>query len=172
MKNIPLTNFQLISYFLPGFVIVFCLFLALEPISNFSDIVDCMKDLNIGFLIASLIISFVFGVSIDAIRNGFIEARIIDCIERKIHPNNKMDWSFYYKGSKEDVGLLYARYFTYYCFDGNMILALLISLAILFKYSVLVNCWLAVGTIIVCVFLFCDAHSLRKDMVNVTHYSK
>ncbi|HTC01135.1 MAG TPA: hypothetical protein VK705_10675 [Ferruginibacter sp.] len=170
MKDIPLTNYQLIAFFIPGQLFVFSYFIACENIKNIGSLVSCLQSVNIGFLLVSVAMSFLVGLVFDAIRNGCIEKCFDKCEKNK---SKKMNWDFFYTGKKDDVGVFYGRYFTYYCFDFNLILSLISSLILIdgyssleYKYAITVTVILSIG------FLIRDGISLRNDMIDVTNYKK
>lgn len=169
MKDIPLTNHQWISFFLPGQLFVFSFFITYRQVNSIDTLLYSLKSLNIAFLIVSIIFSFIMGLIIDAIRNVFIEGVIFRIIEENKLKENRFNWDFFYLGEREEVGVFYARYYTYYCFDFNFILSLILSL-ITFYFSFL-NCKFSL-TIIVLVsafFLWRDAVILRRDMIKATN---
>lgn len=170
MKEIPLTNYQLLAYFAPGFIVVFCFFICNEPICDWDSLKLAFTDLSIGLLIGALISAFIVGLILDGLRNSAVEC-LLDLKDRKKAPGNKVKWSFFYEGRKEDVALLYARYFTYYCFDFNVILALIVSVTILDIYSQLPEKWLlTIFFIVPALWLLWDGISLRKDIAAATNH--
>lgn len=176
MDKIPLTNFQLIAYFVPGFVSVVGCFVAFEHISSFCCLIECLKGLNVAFLVLSLIASFIIGLIFDAVRNGILD-NFIDCMisRRWLRflrlQRIKIDWSYFYKGEKEEVGTFYARYFTYYCFDLNLLISLGASVAILVGCKVFSRA--SIQSLIIyttMATLLIDAISLRRDMAKATGF--
>ena len=170
MKDIQLTNYQLISYYLPGQLFVFCFFITYQQVNSIDKLITSLKDLNIAFGVVSIIFSFLIGLIFDAIRNGFIE-KIFKLIEKKKPKTDKINWDFFYTGDIKDVGVFYGRYFTYYCFDFNLIISLFISIIMLdscgsLKYK-LIFTLVSIGSII---SLLSDGLVLRSDMAKATNY--
>lgn len=171
MKEIPLTNYQLISYFAPGFILVLCFFICNDPIKDWPTLKIALKEISISLTAIALFCSFIVGLIIDGFRNGCIEW-LLDYRERNRPAKDKINWAFFYQGRKEDVALFYARYFTYYCFDINVVLALGLSVVMLDIYSllphkVLVSSFFAVGALM----LLRDGLSLRIDMAQATNFT-
>ena len=171
MKEIPLTNYQLLAYFAPGFIVVLCFFICNEPIKNWPTLKLALKEISISLIATALICSFIFGLIIDGLRNGCVEW-LLDYNERRKPKKDKINWAFFYQGKKEDVALFYARYFTYYCFDINVVLALCLSVGLLDVYShlphkVLLTALFGAGVLL----LLRDGLSLRIDMAEATNFA-
>jgi hypothetical protein len=171
MKEIPLTNYQLLSYFAPGFIVVLCFFICNEPIIDWFTLKLALKDLSLALIASALFCSFIVGLLLDGIRNGILE-NLFNFLERKKDESEKINWSFFYKGRKEDVALLYARYFIYYCFDFNAIFALFFSCLLLDIYSqlphkVLISFIFGIAILA----LWIDGLSLRGDLAEATNYA-
>jgi len=170
MKEIPLTNYQLLAYFAPGFVVVFCFFMSNEPVHDWATLKLSLKEISIPLTAAALICSFIIGLFIDGLRNGFIEP-LFKFKEHRLKKNKKINWDFFYQGKKEVVALFYTRYFTYYCFDINLVLAIVFSIAMLDVFSQLPHKLLT--TILFCIgaiVLLVDGVSLRSDMAKATNF--
>jgi hypothetical protein len=177
MKN-PLNFHQLIGYFLPGFIFLFCV-LCIYYNWRWDDIFDLRNDINstatATLLSATAIILATFiGLIFDAFRNGIIE----DWIDKK--PNNKITWKYFQTATEEKLDSLYKRYYSYYVFDRNSVTALICTIiysaiheCILFRQTchcdldwnkIVVN-----GLIIFAIGILCkDAKSLRKEIVDFT----
>jgi heme/copper-type cytochrome/quinol oxidase subunit 4 len=168
MDKIPLTNYQFIAYFLPGLPFITGVFITLEQVQAFPALLGCMKDLSIGFLILSLILSFIVGLIFDAVRNGVID----NLLDWMLSKEFEVNWKFFYTGKSKKVGFFYARYFSYYCFDFNMVVSLTATAVLMaWKSSLLFECrmWVIIGSVLCNVILCIDAISLRKEMHQVTH---
>jgi hypothetical protein len=148
-----------------------CGYISYEPISDISSLLDCTKDLGIPFLILCLLLSFIAGLVFDAVRNGIVDNVLDGLIKWKILPKLfEVNWSFFFKENAEKVGYFYARYFTYYCFDYNLVLSLIASLVVIDIHSQLPHKMLVtwIGIIAIAV-LKIDALSLRIEMRKATN---
>ena len=170
MDKIPLTNYQFIAYFLPGFVFEFAFFLSFEEISGFHSLTFALKDVGIPFFVLFLLLAFAVGLIIDAIRNSSIDNWLDQRIKKgRLSENYEVNWAFFHEGDGKTVGYFYARYFTYYCFDWNMALAMLISTIALLVAHALPYLWIiSVLSGVAIFFLGRDAMFLRDDMREAT----
>jgi hypothetical protein len=171
MKEIPLTNYQLLAYFSPGFIVVLSFFICNEPIKDWPTLKLALKETSISLIAIALICSFLIGLITDGVRNGFVEW-FFDYKERRKLQKDKINWAFFYQGKKEDVALFYARYFTYYCFDINVMLALCLSVGVLDVYShlphkELLTTFFGIGVLV----LARDGLSLRIEMAQATNFA-
>jgi hypothetical protein len=170
MEKIPLTNYQLIAYFVPGFILEFCLFLSFERVVDYHSLLCRIEGVSIPLMVIFLFLAFAIGLVLDGIRNGIVD-NLLDLLILIIPPGKyfKVNWDFFHKGKPETVGYFYARYFTYYCFDFNMILSICVSLWFLNHPANLIHLN-TVNTIGLAsaIFLFLDAISLRWYMRKAT----
>jgi hypothetical protein len=159
-----------ISHFVPGFtILVFSFSLIYDW--NIIHIFTAIKQkaefiIFIGFGI--LIISFVFGLILDAIRD------IAESLFDKI-PKFKVNWDFFYNETSEKQNKLERFYFPWYVFNANTMFGILISIIICtiyhhyysntdqtFKYGIIV------GSIAFFILLV-DAIILRIEIIKHTN---
>src|ERR1035438_3149668 len=105
MKDIPLTNHQLIAFFLPGLLFVFCFFITFTHVNSIKTLICSLENLNIAFLIVAIILSFIIGLVFDAIRNVLFDEKIFKRRERNNAEINRLNWDFFYTGKREEVGV-------------------------------------------------------------------
>jgi len=174
MDKIPLTNYQFIAYFLPGLTLVLSLFIALEPITDFSTFADCIKDITPAIGIVLLLSCFIAGLVLDTTRTAAVDLFIDKVLAKmKLFQRFSIEWSYLYPDTKHEVGYFYARYYSYYCFDINMIVAIVASMIFIDHWSILAHRWpVNVFGPIAAICLLADAGVLRMEMHNITTGSK
>jgi hypothetical protein len=174
--NYAMTRHQFFSYLIPGFIfitLVFCVFNDWQIPSSHT-FADIGSGLSAVFVLVWIIFSLFTGLVFDAIRNGFIEDHIENMkFLKKSKLSIHIDWDFLTKWGKEkEVKHFYDHYYTYYVFDFNNALTLiLIILLIIYR---LISCyhseyirthiWALVIIIAVIIFFIIDAGSLRSEM--------
>jgi len=115
-----------------------------------------------------ILITWILGTFFDAIRNGFLEERILD------RWMGKMDWNFFFEGEKEKVGQFENYYYAYYTMGINFVIAavffFIVMLLIHWCWSVpcsMRDIWTVAGAILFAVVFWCDACTLRRHMVKL-----
>lgn len=174
MDKIPLTNYQFIAYFLPGLTLVLSLFVTLQPVTDFSSLADCIKDITPAIGIVLLLSCFIAGLVLDTTRTAAVDIFIDKVLTKaKWFKGFRIEWSYLYPDAKHEVGYFYARYYSYYCFDINMIAAIVASMIFIDHWSILTHHWpVNVFGPIAAICLLADAGVLRMEMHNITKDTK
>ncbi len=199
MKNL-LTRHQLLGYFFPGFLflmLIFCSYkdwqlskmvLYFDGISNYG-----FLTLIIGIII---ILSGFIGLVFDALRNGGLEDFFDEPPKILISLGKnrgilfflkwakklfiKINWDYIKDIKPKDKERLYDRYYTYYVFDINACIGILLIpfFIFIFKYGLLFDeklhftysdRWSTfILLLIVFLILLRDAASLRKEISEIT----
>jgi len=107
---------------------------------------------------------------------AFVVGEIIDAI-RNIREDDRVRWDFFFWCKEQELTNMEESYFTWYAFDANMALGLVLAvgLLVLGKLLCMVPChWnslceVAVVLLISSYVLHRDAKSLRKEIADLTH---
>jgi hypothetical protein len=156
---------QLVAHWIPGFVALAVVLLAdlKSSHSHFQQIVEAIGKPSAGLAFA--VAAFAVGQFLDAFRN------IIEELIGKISPKHAINWDFIWEFNNEKLERMDDFYFTYYVFDFNLALALVIGFATEFLP---IFCWHLPRCMIWCVFLaiivfVVDGLCLRRDIVKLSN---
>jgi len=157
-----LNSHILIAHWIPGFLLV----MALRPTlaASASDLLKSLmaKDVPGGdamITLALVVAAFIAGEILDASR---------DLIEHLWDRFQKVEWAFFFEGDKDEVEKLMGSYYTYYVFDCNMSLAIVILLLSHF-FTNFLGGGLVVAFMVVVFFIFAgNAKSLRSEISTLT----
>lgn len=133
-----------------------------------------------GLVFFIIVVALIFGLILDAIRNGIIEG-ILDEIEGKKYlkrikakpvkgvENNegKINWDFFFNSNKKSIATLCNKYYNYYLFDINSISSMVLSLPFVIFFMILYNyCYVVpiVVLILIAMVLAKDALDLRWEI--------
>lgn len=169
MKNSKLlSQHHFLAFFFPGLFLLFNFFIIKTPPADnsFSDFANIANQ-NLKLPLASflLIASVFIGIIIDALRNTFCE-KLYD----KMKKYNMIEaWKKFASFDKDKKDLFYDSYYSYYCFDINIVIASIISLIFYFYtfcYDRTLNIvsWFSLLNILLIYVLIRDASSLRTEM--------
>ena len=187
MNISQLTRHQIICYFLVGFIFVLLIVFSYYKWS-FDLLIGIINNKEKNYLVIGVIllpVSFLIGLIMDAIRNGILEDYIIEphLLDYKEKENKKgkysINWEFFYPNDtdEDNVKAFYDRYYTYYVFDMNMIIALII----VFGYSTFnifynclceYSCQYIFSSIVIGIITYIfwkDGIDLRVEMAKITN---
>ncbi len=114
---------------------------------------------------AFLLLAWIIGTLIDAIRNGIIES-VLDKFQ-------KIDWDFFFFGDREKARQFEEYFFAYYLLDFNFVISILLTLLfflsrLFFGGLTIPHPMLVSITLVFVGFIFFrDAYSLRKEMKGI-----
>jgi len=161
MKN-NLPFHQFIAHFLPGFLFYLILFFSFIDWKFYNIInISCNYSIGIFTIIFGvfIILCIITGLIFDAIRNIFE-----DYLLNKIQPFfAKINWEHIYSLSEEKEKR-FNKYYQYYIFDINSMIAILLSFLLSFFFIQDYNIFFIIVAIIVFFILLIDAKSLRKEI--------
>lgn len=162
--NINIKPHILISHLLPGsfFLILFSLDYNSWKMEN---ITNCLEDLDatkmIGLGVILIIISFLLGEIFDSFRDGIGEW-LLDKID-------EVTWDYFYTAPKEELQKLESSYFTWYVFNFNTAVSLLVGGVItLIFFHGKVDFRIGVAWFLAIFILAFDAWQLRKEVAKHT----
>ena len=164
--NITLEPHQLVAHWIPGFILLLlATFICPGSYAKISHWLP-QDTLSKGFI--WVVLPFVSGQLIDALRNSLIEEALDKCC-KKWWPDREVNWPFFFSGDKEDVEKLRRSFFDYYVFDANLAFpALCFTIWRLWLGSL----GLAVAGFAVTALLIWDARSLRKEIAEHTNKTR
>lgn len=116
------TIYQIVTYFLSGFVVVLSgyIFLFPHPCG-----VMCEFQNTSGTLISLIfVVSCIVGVTINAFRNTFIEVFLF---EKRWFKEKNIDWNYFHRAKQEEVEILVSHYYTFYCASFNLSFSLIVA---------------------------------------------
>ena len=164
--NFSLKPHPLIAHWVPGFVSTLITLLAIYnwDYSSLAQSVVPTGTSGAFNILLLAVIAFVVGQALDAIR---------DLLENIWDIWWEVDWPFFFHGDKEKLENLLESYFTYYVFDCNLSLGIIITI-ILNLFSVIkfppnwFKFWPAYGFL----FFILNAIFLRKEMRSLLNEEK
>ena len=93
-----------------------------------------------------------------------------------VHPEKKywfkkINWDYFYKADNSKVGILYSRYYTNYCFNGNMVFSLIASGLLFWCYchTPSVLHWAVIIILLSIIILGVDFFTLRGRIADYTN---
>jgi len=167
---------SVISHFLPGAIFLLALLLLFQtPDMNLKNLSSLIKDATTnnlahdGAILAGFgLFAWFAGLLFDAIRNSFVE-----CLWDHLAGTGRWWWDIFFRGEADKVNHLVEHYYSYYVFDINvtfacflLVIAALVNL-IFSCHSPMWYLWWLVGVIVTGIIFYCDARSLRKEIVRL-----
>src|ERR1035438_10242295 len=151
MEKIPLTSHQVLGFFFPGVVFAFqsfyCLYYKFSENGSIETCFKHYKDDGVAVTFLILVGAIISGLFFDSIRNAFLE----NFFDKKF---KQIKWDYFFEKDKDQVGMLYARYYNYYVYDVNVCIALFLSCTMLFSFLEFKNViWIGVVEFLVIVVL-------------------
>jgi hypothetical protein len=166
VDKIPLNTHQTLAFFFPGLVFAFSSFysyyFSFVEHGTIETFFKHYKDDGIAVFFVLLGIAIVAGLIFDSIRNGILE----ELFDKK----KKIRWDFFFDQDTKIVGMLYARYYNYYVYDINTVIALFFSAGVLITSLKFHNmiCLLIVQLCVI-IILCWEAFRLRGEISKITH---
>lgn len=145
-----------IAIWLPGFSLIMFVLLSLYEWS-FTALVKNPGFDAVGLTLSGivvLIIAFVLGQLLDAIRDAILENFLFE----RLWP---VRWEFFFEGPVDKINNLDEWYYTWYEFDANIVVAILVAIVLGIFNLILINPLTYVLMIIAMFFFFWDACELR-----------
>jgi hypothetical protein len=172
MDKIQLNAHQIFAFFLPGIVFTipstYCYYYMNIEKGSIDSFFKHYKDNSILITFILLILSVLFGLFFDSIRNGLLEP-----IFERLNKKRKINWDYFFEESEEKIENLYSKYYNFYVFNINLILSL-ISSAIVLKLCIPIDCnlfdYLIIGS--VCLIFGKEAYSLKREIIKITNLKK
>jgi hypothetical protein len=109
-------------------------------------------------ILAIVVGAFFIGEALDASR---------DLLENAWDKFQPVEWDFFAKAGKDEVDNLRTSHFTYYVFDCNVGLALVVLL--LFAYLTSSPVWAVLVLVLFLIIFIVNAWRLRSEIASLTH---
>jgi len=166
MDKLPISSHQLFAFFLPGLVLafpsVYCFYFTFVEHGTIDAFFKHYKDNEVLISFIMIVLASLFGLILDSFRNGVLE--------KAFDKRKAIKWDFFFEKEDLKVKLLYDRYYNFYVFNINTILAIMLSSIILiYNFHLSSVVYVLIVEFITALILGWEAYTLRKEIIKITH---